>query len=112
VRWYFIHVVGWRTWLCQIARSALDHFRSGRGGGDGRRTRLDVAACAEVFGDGLSPRWVGAAQPRRASAVIALGSSATWTAMPPPRARHQQDGVLGGSTPWRLEEKVRNDVLA
>ena len=109
-----------RTWLCQIARSAaLDHFRS-----ESRRrrreeayARLDAAACAEVFGDGLSPALESALHSLSPGerAVIAL------------RVVCDLDGdaaarVLGISRTAcstrlsralsKLEEKVRNDVLA
>jgi RNA polymerase sigma factor (sigma-70 family) len=110
-----------KTWLCQIARSAaLDHFRS-----ESRRRRReetyaaaqDVAASGPVFGDALSPELESALlslSPGERE-VIAL------------RVICDLDGdtaakVLGitrtacstrlSRALSKLEEKVRNDVLA
>ena len=109
-----------RTWLCQIARSAaLDHFRS-----ESRRRRReetyalrDVAVSEDVFGEGLSPELEAALRSLTPGEreVIAL------------RVVCELDGdtaarVLGISRTAcstrlsralrKLEEKVRDDVLA
>lgn len=109
-----------RTWLCQIARSAaLDHFRS-----ESRRRRReetytlqDVAMSDEVFGEGMSPELEAALHTLTPGEreVIAL------------RVVCDLDGdtaarVLGISRTAcstrlsralrKLEEKVRDDVLA
>jgi RNA polymerase sigma-70 factor (ECF subfamily) len=109
-----------RTWLCQIARStALDHFRS-----ESRRRRReetyalqDVGVGDEVFGEGLSPELESALHGLSPGEreVIAL------------RVICDLDGdtaarVLGISRTAcstrlsralrKLEEKVRDDVLA
>jgi RNA polymerase sigma-70 factor (ECF subfamily) len=109
-----------KTWLCQIARSAaLDHFRS-----ESRRKRReetfasqDLAAREDVFGEGLSPELEAALHSLSPGEreVIAL------------RVVCDLDGdtasrVLGISRTAcstrlsralrKLEEKVRDDVLA
>ncbi len=109
-----------KTWLCQIARSAaLDHFRS-----ESRRRRReetyaaqDVAASDAAFGEGLSPELESALHSLSPGEreVIAL------------RVICDLDGdtaarVLGISRTAcstrlsralrKLEEKVRDDVLA
>ncbi|HEU0304077.1 MAG TPA: sigma-70 family RNA polymerase sigma factor [Gaiellaceae bacterium] len=109
-----------KTWLCQIARStALDHFRS-----ESRRRRReeayavsDVAVAGETLGEGLSPELEAALQSLSPGEreVIAL------------RVVCDLDGdtaarVLGISRTacstrlsralQKLEEKVRDDVLA
>jgi RNA polymerase sigma factor (sigma-70 family) len=109
-----------KTWLCQIARSAaLDHFRS-----ESRRRRReetyvqhDVTGSGEVFGEGLSPELESALHSLSPGEreVIAL------------RVICDLDGdtaarVLGISRTAcstrlsralrKLEEKVRDDVLA
>ena len=109
-----------KTWLCQIARSAaLDHFRS-----ESRRRRReetyvaqDVAASEAAFGEGLSPELESALHSLSPGEreVIAL------------RVICDLDGdtaarVLGISRTAcstrlsralrKLEEKVRDDVLA
>ncbi len=109
-----------KTWLCQIARSAaLDHFRS-----ESRRRRReetyaaqDVAASEAAFGEGLSPQLESALHSLSPGEreVIAL------------RVICDLDGdtaarVLGISRTAcstrlsralrKLEEKVRDDVLA
>ena len=109
-----------RTWLCQIARSAaLDHFRS-----ESRRRRReetyalrDVPVSEDAFGEGLSPELEAALRGLSPGEreVIAL------------RVVCELDGdtaarVLGISRTAcstrlsralrKLEEKVRDDVLA
>ena len=109
-----------KTWLCQIARSAaLDHFRS-----ESRRRRReetyalqDVTVSEDVFGEGLSPELDAALRSLSPGEreVIAL------------RVVCDLDGdtaarVLGISRTAcstrlsralrKLEEKVRDDVLA
>ena len=109
-----------KTWLCQIARSAaLDHFRS-----ESRRRRReetyalqDVSTSHDAFGDGLSPALEAALHSLSPGEreVIAL------------RVICDLDGntaarVLGISRTacstrlsralQKLEEKVRDDVLA
>jgi RNA polymerase sigma-70 factor, ECF subfamily len=109
-----------RTWLCQIARSAaLDHFRS-----ESRRRRReesyvlqDVGVSEDVFGEGMSPELEAALHTLSPGEreVIAL------------RVVCDLDGdtaarVLGISRTAcstrlsralrKLEEKVRDDVLA
>lgn len=109
-----------KTWLCQIARSAaLDHFRS-----ESRRRRREEAYAVQdvpggeaVYGEGLSPELESAlhslAPGEREvialrvicdldgeTAARVLGISRTACSTRLSRALH------------KLEEKVRNDVLA
>ena len=116
-----------KTWLCQIARSAaLDHFRS-----ESRRKRReetyaaqDVAASDAVFGEGLSPELESALHSLSPgerevialrvicdldgdTAARVLGISRTACSTRLSRALSNLKENWG-----KLEEKVRDDVLA
>jgi RNA polymerase sigma-70 factor (ECF subfamily) len=117
-----------KTWLCQIARStALDHFRS-----ESRRRRReetfaaahDVLASDAVFGEGLSPELESALRSLSPgerevialrvicdldgdTAAHVLGISRTACSTRLSRALSKLKENWG-----KLEEKVRDDVLA
>ncbi len=109
-----------KTWLCQIARSAaLDHFRA-----ESRRRRReetytlhDVRSGGDVFGEGLSPELEAALQSlspgeREVIALRVLLDLAGETAarvlgITPTACSTRLSRALA-----KLEEKVRDDVLA